>query len=72
MGGGGGFLARREGNVLAVWTGARGGFKVPVLVEVWRCGSVPSDVVFLSGWGFGVARNFLRQLREERSLDCRD
>jgi len=22
--------------------------------------------------GFGVARNFVRQLREERSLDCRD
>ena len=41
-------------------------------MEVRRCASVPSDVVCLFGWVFVVARNSLRQLREERSLDCRD
>ena len=41
-------------------------------MRVRRCASVASDVVCLFGWVFGVARNFLRYLREERSLDCRD
>ena len=72
LSGDGAFLARCEGNVGAGCAGAWGGFKVPVPVEVRRCASVTSDLVCLFGWVFGVARNFLRQLREERYLDCRD